>query len=225
LKNRGRLPADSKLRKALPELWAWYGAHGYPDSHRPVRSALVLALVRRVSHLIQVAAKGWLGAPPDPTDPSDDIYLRLGLIGKRLKAAGLSDLAGQLTLEVDELLRWLAPAGTDEKRRDVVMKVYEASDPATKKEIFRQIPRLLEARDRGRPSSSKKLLWVKAYEKNIRNRTEHSWMEIAIKVCDCGKTKHTNRCRNGIRQGVRLLERLLKNYQIHLPLQQSSHSH
>ena len=225
MKSPTRVPSDPKLRKVLPELWTWYDAHGYPDSHRPVRSALVLELIRRFSYLVQVAAVGWLGSPPNPEDPSDDLYLRLGLIGERLKHAGLGGVASQLVLEVTELLKWLAPTSTPQQREDILMKAFEASDPAVRTEILRLIPRLLKNHRRGRHLSSKRLLWVKAYEENLRTGTKLSWMKIAIKICDCGKTTHTNLCRNNIRQGVRLLGVLLKKYRIRLPLRQSSHSH
>ena len=222
MKNSTRLPADPKLRRAVPELWTWYAAHGYPDSHRPVRSALVLELIRRFSYLVQVAAVGWLGAPPDPKDPSDDVYLRVGHIGERLKDAGLDGVVSRLRLEVTELLKWLAPTSTKQQRQDTFMKAYEASDPAARREILELIPQLLDPRRRGRHLTSKRLQWVKAYEERVRFGTDLSWMQIAIKACDCGRTAHTIACRNNIRQGVRILERLLKKYQIHLPLRQKS---
>jgi hypothetical protein len=216
-----RLPPDSKLRKAFPELWAWYDAHGYPNPHRPVHSALLLELIRRFSSLVQVTAVGWLGSPPNPGDPSDDLYLRLELLRERLRYAGLHGVASQLLLEVTELLKWLAPSSTDQQRQGILMTAFAASDPAVQKQVLPLIPRLLGNHRRGRHLTPKRLLWVKAYEENLRTGTELSWMKIAIKICDCGKATHTNLCRNNIRQGVRLLAVLLKKYQIHLPLRQA----
>ena len=181
----------------------------------------MLELIRRFSSLVQVTAVGWLGSPPNPDDPADDLYLRLGLMGEWLGYAGLGGVASQLLLEVTELLKWLVPPSTNQQRREILMKAFEASDPTVRMGLLESMPRLLKNRRRGRHLTPKRLLWVKAYDENLRTGTELSWMKIAIKICDCGKTTHTSLCRNNIRQGVRLLGRSLKKYQIHLPLRQA----
>jgi hypothetical protein len=218
------LPPDSKLRKAFPELWAWYDAHGYPNPHRPVHSAIVVALIRRFSSLLQVTAVGWLGKHPNRDDPDDDLYLKLGLTGEWLGYARLGGVASQLLPEVTELLKWLVPPSTNQQRQAILMKAFEESDPTGRMGILESMPRLLKNHRRGRHLTSKRLLWVRAYDENLRTGTELSWMKIAIRICDCGKSTHTDLCRNNIRQGVRLLAVLLKKYRIHLPLRQSSHN-
>jgi hypothetical protein len=209
------LPSDRALRQAFPELWGWYDAHGYPDAERPVRSTLVLAVIRRFSFLTKIASKGWLGKPPDPDDPSDDLYLRFCLIMERLQSLGLGDKASQLARELKELLKWLAPASTRRQRQDALMAAFEASDPKARKEIFEFVLRHFREDRRGHPLTAMRLLWVKALEEKLRS-PELSWMRINIKLCSSGETTPTQKSKNNMRQGVRKLERMLKNYHINL---------
>jgi hypothetical protein len=167
--------------------------------------------------LINIAGEGWLGKPPDPDDPSDDLYLRFNLIMQRLRAAGLRDKVLHLSLELEELLKWLVPTGTPRQRQAVLMSAFEASDPKAKTELFRSVVSHLRGLRRGRPVTPKRRLWVEALEKKLRGKNglkELSWMEITIKLCDCDKPAHTQQCKNRIRQGVRKLQRMLQKYQI-----------
>jgi hypothetical protein len=149
--------------------------------------------------------------------------MRFGFTMKRLQVKGLDGVATQLCLELAELLKWLVPDSTAAQRHEMLLRAFEASDQATRKELIAMFPQFFTAqRDRrGRPVGTKRQLWVRAYEERLRGQQIGqllSWRRIAIKHCECGETQHTEKCSKRIRQGVRCLQHLLRKYQVDLPI-------
>jgi hypothetical protein len=179
----------------------------------------MLALVRRLTYLGALAVIPWPGEPPEGADPSECFLMEAQVATKILAHTGQpADIVKEICCEIAELLKWLRPPPANEE----VNAVLEATLRTLKSRIAESADLLnllsLVTRERqGRPSSDKRLLWVKAYEMKLQHRNQRSklsYMKIAIKLCDCGGQTHTQKCRAKIRQGIRKLERFLEAYGI-----------
>jgi hypothetical protein len=109
------LPADAQLRQSCPAIWSWYDSF-FPDDKHPVRSRLVLALVRRQSYL---------QAPPGSTDVG---FSQVAITMAQLLKTASPELIPywqqhreeffRVYNEARDLLTWLHPAGVEPRMGD-----------------------------------------------------------------------------------------------------------
>ncbi len=208
MKNLAPLPPERILRRAQQELWRCYDRR-YPDPRRPVRSALMLAAVRRASHLAVLAP--WYTHPPNPEDPSDDILLMLqfGLRTTRYLGMKPRNKFEQVRGHLSDLLKWL---GTASFPRGACMPVIRTlqrqglSDAEIEECLL-----ALAKRPSGRPATTRPLA-VRALERRLLDHL--SWKDLTTESCDCRGEKHDFKCRERMRKRVRLLQRFLGKHHI-----------
>lgn len=113
--------------------------------------------------------------------------------------------------EVDELMSWLEEPMDSDEEFALVLKLFDDS-PLSLTQNLAFLQRTLK-RPHGSPIR-KRTLAVQALE--MRHLKNLSWMQLAIKLCDCDKSNHDHDCSQRIRQQVRVLQEVLDKYQISL---------
>jgi len=208
-------------------VWNWYRKHRYPNPSRPVRTALMLALIRRLSYLAALAAIPWPGSPPEEDDPSAPFLMEARVATNILAHARQPEQEVRETCsEVCDLLTWLRPPPTNQDVNAVLGEALETLKSRVEgdADLLKLLSLVIRGGPQGHPSSGKRVLWVEAYEMRLRSMAQRktlSYMRIVNKLCNCGQNCHTQMCKANIRQGIRKLERFLQKYDIE-PLTHSS---
>jgi len=208
---RPRLPSDQELRKAYPDLWAWYDAH-YPKATRPRRSLLALALVRRLSclQLLSKALPNRLKPVLESEDPSDTAFD----VATTIKALYVPQRDVQRFLQLDseanELLTYLnhpSPPRSDEQIAEEL-----ESRGLTATEIVRLIPHLRNRRV-GHPVTNR-VEAVNAAEMFDRGL---SWTQIANRLPPPPNGVDIFRQRERVRKAVKSLDKVFHKFGIPIP--------
>lgn len=204
------LPADAQLRQSCPAIWNWYDSF-FPDAEHPVRSRLVLALIRRQSYL---------QAPPGYTDvgfPQVATTLRqlLGAASPQLMPYWQQHREEFLRVynEARDLLTWLHPERVEPAwevlRLHTTKALHQQGVPF--QDVLEILPKLSQVR-RGAPAkASMRIAAVKALELKMAD-SKNSWTRVTLKVCPCGNRGHNHRCAQLVRQAVMRLKKALTKY-------------
>lgn len=185
---------------------------------RPVRGALDSALRVRYEQLCEL-----LGALPSRAE-WEVLGTVAGEWARNAASASQLETASRvhrwfralepLMLEIRELESWSGPPlGTAEKNsaadclaRLLLSNGMEFSDAAKSAEPARK----------KRSGAPVKRRFVAAQALEVKKLNPRmSWMQTAIQCCNCGESKHTERCSQVLRQEVMALERVLRKYGIH----------
>jgi hypothetical protein len=67
-----------------------------------------------------------------------------------------------------------------------------------------------EKRAKGRPVSKRRLATLALEAKELA--PDLSWMQLAMKFCDCSKRPHDEKCRDRLRQEIRILQKTLEEW-------------
>jgi hypothetical protein len=120
----------------------------------------------------------------------------------------------QLLQEISELESWLHPPlspAERNRRADQLAKLVLSegvgfSDAAESAAPARKRP----------PGAPVKRRFIAAQALELKKlKRTRSWTKIAIQCCNCGNSRHTDKCAQVIRQEVMALERVLRKYGIH----------
>ncbi len=157
----------------------------YQDNpDHPVKRALVSALVPKVGHWIKLLLTG--GWSEVESKEWD----------RQIK-------------EINELMSWLEEPMDSGEEFTLVLKIFDDS-PLSLTQNLAFLQQTLK-RPHGSPIR-KRTLAVQALEMRLLRNL--SWMQLAIKLCDCDKSNHNSDCSQKIRQQVRVLKEVLDKYQI-----------
>jgi len=157
----------------------------YQDNpDHPVKRALVAALVPRVGHLIKLLPK------------------------RSWSKVESKEWDGQIK-EVNELMSWLEEPMDSGEEFPLFLKIFDDS-PLSLTQNLAFLQQTLKP-PHGSPIR-KRTLAVQALEMKLLKNL--SWMQLAIKLCDCDKSNHDHVCRQRIRRQVGVLNKVLDKYQI-----------
>jgi hypothetical protein len=164
---------------------------GFPDPLKPVVSALIEAEMQTTDHLFcELISPTSL----ERIKSSEDKIIWTTEFGNTAE-------------RWNELLKWipLKNSLSDEERNKWLMAMLEANLP----ELFWK-PLIDKKKRVGRPVS-KRHIFIQSLEELICHQDNSpSWNDLAIKFCDCKKSKHDDRCRESLKHGVGRLMDVLK---------------
>jgi hypothetical protein len=207
-----KFPTDAQLRKSCPAIWMWYDDF-FPDRQHPIRSRLVLALVRRECYLQAPAGYRNGAFPPGPTT-----------LPKLLEAASSRMIPYwqqeqhqaeflRVYNEARDIMTWLHPHPTEPAWKTFLLHTTQAmlQQGVSLEEILKTLPKLTDNPRGAKAKANMRIAAVKALELKMKG-SENSWARVTRKVCPCGKGSHDNACVQRIRQTVIRLKKLLAFY-------------